>query len=461
MDAKPIVDACRQYYHEGHTFDINFRLQALARLKKSIQQHEQDLLKAIHTDLGKSASEAYMCEVGLALSEISHFQRRLRRWARNERKITPLTNFAAKSMIVHEPYGVVLIMSPWNYPVLLSLEPLVGAIAAGNTVVLKPSAYSPATSAVLKTVIEEALDPRHVAAVTGGRAENQSLLDQTWDYIFFTGSVSVGKMVMEKASHNLTPVTLELGGKSPCVISHTADLRIAARRIVFGKYLNCGQTCIAPDYVLVEKSVHARFVELLKEEAVMMYGEDPIGLRSQGNKDYGKMINQKHFDRVWGLIDPKKVVLGGEKKDATLQIQPTILDSVQPSDAVMQEEIFGPLLPIIEVASMDEAYDFIQSRPHPLALYLFTNDSKEEKRFLQQVPFGGGCVNDTIIHIATNNLPFGGVGASGMGSYHGKQSFLTFSHQKAVVKKYTWLDLVLRYQPYCRWKDTMVRFFLH
>lgn len=456
METKPLVDACRAYYLEGHTIPVSARLEALARLKKSIQHHEKDLLDAIRTDLGKSASEAYMCEVGLALSEIGHIMRHLRRWARTRRKLTPLTNFAAKSMIVQEPYGVVLIMSPWNYPVLLSLEPLAGAIAAGNTVVLKPSAYSPATTAMLQTVIAEAFDPRHVAFVTGGRAENQSLLEQHFDYIFFTGSVAVGKTVMEKASRWLTPVTLELGGKSPCIISRTADLRIAARRIVFGKYLNCGQTCIAPDYVLVEKAVHEEFVRLLIEEEQKMYGSD-----AYANPDYGKMINRKHFDRVCGLIAKDKVVLGGTWREETLQIAPTIMDHVVPEDAVMQEEIFGPLLPVLEVESMQEAFDFIQSRPHPLALYLFTSSRSEEDLFLKRVPFGGGCVNDTIIHIATQNLPFGGVGHSGMGSYHGKKSFETFSHAKSVVKKFTWLDLVLRYQPYRPWKDALVRFFLH
>lgn len=456
MDTQPIVAAQRAYFAQGETFSVSFRLEALKKLKKAIQKHEQDLLKAIKEDLGKSASEAYMCEVGLTLSEISHFQKHLRRWARTKRKLTPLTNFAAKSTIVQEPYGVVLIMSPWNYPVLLSLEPLVGAIAAGNTVVLKPSAYSPATSAVMATLIEETFPPEYIAVVKGGRAENQSLLEQTFDYIFFTGGVTVGKMVMTKAAEHLTPVTLELGGKSPCIIDHTANLRIAARRIVFGKYLNCGQTCIAPDYALVEESVHDEFVRLLIEEEKKMYGADAMK-----NADYGKIINRKHFDRICGLIDPQKVVLGGHGDEETLRIEPTILDHVMPEDAVMQEEIFGPILPILTIKDTDEAYRFINDRPHPLALYLFTSDRKVEKRFLERVPFGGGCVNDTIIHIATNNLPFGGVGNSGMGSYHGKKSFETFSHAKSVVKKYTWLDLVLRYQPYAGWKDALVRMFLH
>ena len=455
MDAKPIVDAQRAYFLKGDTFSLRFRQQALDRLKSAILKYEQELLDALHTDLGKSASEAYMCEVGLTLSEISHMRKHLCRWARTERKLTPLTNFAAKSMIKKDPYGVVLIMSPWNYPVLLSLEPLVGAIAAGNTVVLKPSAYSPATTEVITKLISETFPPEYITVVKGGRAENQSLLEQKFDYIFFTGGVEVGKMVMHKAAEHLTPLTLELGGKSPCFIHHTANLRLAARRIVFGKYLNCGQTCIAPDYVLVEESVHDTFVKMLIEEEKKMYGSDALA-----NPNYGKIINSKHFDRIRGLIDVKKIVLGGRSDANTLRIEPTILDHVLPTDPVMQEEIFGPVLPVLTVRDAGEAFDFIQDRPHPLALYLFTQDKRTECLFTERLAFGGGCVNDTIIHIATNNLPFGGVGNSGMGSYHGRKSFDTFTHEKSIVKKYTWLDLVLRYQPYATWKDKVIRLFL-
>ncbi|MBO4875261.1 MAG: aldehyde dehydrogenase [Bacteroidales bacterium] len=455
MNIEQIVGTQRKFFATNKTFDIKFRLEALDKLKNAIKKHEIDLLEAIRKDLGKSATESYMCEVGLLLEKITYTRKHLRSWARTRRKCTPLTNFHAKSMIVQEPYGVVLIMSPWNYPVLLTLEPLIGAIAAGNCAVVKPSAYSPETSAVMQKMIFETFDPEYVAVVTGGRAENADLLEQKFDYIFFTGGVTVGKLVMEKASKHLTPVTLELGGKSPCIIDHTANLRIAARRITFGKFLNCGQTCIAPDYVLVEKSVHDEFIKLLKEETIKMYGEDIFA-----NKDYGKMVNQKHFDRVSGLIAKEKVVYGGRQKAETLQIEPTILDNVTPDDAVMQEEIFGPVLPIIVIKNTDEAANFIKSRPKPLALYLFTSDRKLEKQFLREVPFGGGCVNDTIIHIATNNLPFGGVGNSGMGSYHGKKTFETFSHAKSVVKKYTWLDISMRYQPYANWKDKLIRMFL-
>ena len=455
MNIEQIVGTQRKFFATNKTFDIKFRLEALDKLKNAIKKHEIDLLEAIRKDLGKSATESYMCEVGLLLEKITYTRKHLRSWARTRRKCTPLTNFHAKSMIVQEPYGVVLIMSPWNYPVLLTLEPLIGAIAAGNCAVVKPSAYSPETSAVIQKLISESFEPEYVAVITGGRAENADLLEQKFDYIFFTGGVTVGKLVMEKAAKHLTPVTLELGGKSPCIIDHTANLRIAARRITFGKFLNCGQTCIAPDYVLVEKSVHGEFVKLLKEETIKMYGEDIFA-----NKDYGKMVNQKHFDRVSGLIAKEKVIYGGRLKAETLQIEPTILNNVTPDDAVMQEEIFGPVLPIIVIENTEEAANFIKSRPKPLALYLFTSDRKVEKQFLREVPFGGGCVNDTIIHIATNNLPFGGVGNSGMGSYHGKKTFETFSHAKSVVKKYTWLDISMRYQPYASWKDKLIRMFL-
>lgn len=396
-----------------------------------------------------------MCEVGLTLSELRFVRKHINSWSKTRTVRTPLAQFHGKSFTVQEPYGVVLVMSPWNYPVLLTLEPLIGALAAGNCCIVKPSAYSPATSQVITQLIGETFPKGYVAVVEGGREENQNLLEQTFDYIFFTGSVNVGKLVMEKASAHLTPVTLELGGKSPCIIDHTANLKLAAKRIVFGKYLNCGQTCVAPDYVLIEPGVKDRFLKYVKREIIRMYGNDPLS-----NPTYGKMINQKHFDRVLRLIHSTKTVYGGESNADTLQIAPTILDRVTEEDAVMQEEIFGPVLPILTVSSMDEAYAFVKKRPQPLALYLFTSDKKTEKRFLKKVPFGGGCVNDTIIHLATPYMGFGGVGNSGMGSYHGKKSFETFSHEKSIVKKYTWIDLPLRYPPYNKLKEKLVRMFV-
>ncbi len=461
MTITDIVNQQRAFFHTGATLPISYRKQALNKLKKAIQTHEKELLEALHTDLGKSEMEAYMCEVGLTISEINYISARLRRWVRNKRVCTPLANFPAKSFTVQEPYGVTLIMSPWNYPVLLTLEPLVGAIAAGNCCVLKPSDYSPATSKVIASLRAEIFPPEYVTVVTGGRKENTDLLEQHFDYIFFTGGVTVGKLVMEKAAQHLTPVTLELGGKSPCIVDKTANIPLAARRIVFGKYLNCGQTCIAPDYILIEESVHDEFVECVKKEIMAMYTANPLTFAA-----YGKIINRKHFDRILGLIDPAKVVYGGKNNPDTLQIEPTVLDNVTPEDAVMQEEIFGPIMPILtfrgsEVQNFgDWAIDFIRSRPHPLALYIFTNDKKTEKRFLETVQFGGGCVNDTIMHLATSEMAFGGVGNSGMGSYHGKKSFETFSHEKSIVKKSQWLDLPIRYQPYTSFKQWLVRLFL-
>ncbi len=461
MTITDIVNQQRAFFQTGATLPISYRKQALNKLKKAIQTHEKELLEALHTDLGKSEMEAYMCEVGLTISEINYISARLRRWARNKRVCTPLANFPAKSFTVQEPYGVTLIMSPWNYPVLLTLEPLVGAIAAGNCCVLKPSDYSPATSKVIASLIAEIFPPEYVTVVTGGRKENTDLLEQHFDYIFFTGGVTVGKLVMEKAAQHLTPITLELGGKSPCIVDKTANIPLAARRIVFGKYLNCGQTCIAPDYILIDESVHDEFVACVKKEIMAMYTANPLTFAA-----YGKIINRKHFDRILGLINPAKVVYGGGSNIEMLQIEPTVLDNVTPNDAVMQEEIFGPIMPILTFRSSetqsfaDWAIDFIRNRPAPLALYIFTNDKKTEKRFLKTVQFGGGCVNDTIMHLATSEMAFGGVGNSGMGSYHGKKSFETFSHEKSIVKKPNWIDLPIRYQPYTSLKQWLVRLFL-
>ena len=442
-DIAQTVAKQRDFFRTGATLPVRFRLEALDKLRRAIKQYEPQLLQAMHSDLGKSASEAYMCEVGLTLSEISHVRSHLRRWARPSLRWTPLTNFPALSQVRHDPYGVTLIMSPWNYPVLLTLEPLVGALAAGNCACVKPSAYSPATSEVIARLIAETFPPEYVAVITGGRQENQTLLDQTFDYIFFTGGVNVGRMVMERASRHLTPVTLELGGKSPVIIDRDCHLRLAARRLAFGKWLNVGQTCIAPDYVLCHRDVHAQFVTLLKEEIRKMYGERPLQ-----NKDYGKIINDKHFHRLLGLIDERKVVMGGEYDAATLRLSPTLMDGVTADDAVMQEEIFGPILPVLTFDSFEEVYALLADRPKPLALYLFSEDRRRIREVTERCSYGGGCVNDTIIHLATSEMGFGGVGESGMGAYHGRDGFNVFSHTKSIVEKKTWIDLPMRYQPY-------------
>ena len=454
-DIHKLIEKQRAYFYSNETLNIEKRIHALKKLKTCIQKNEAEIATALEADLGKSNFESYMCETGLVLSEISYMLKHIRRFTREKRVHTPLSQFHSRSFTKPGPYGVVLIMSPWNYPFLLSLDPLIDAIAAGNTVILKPSAYSPNTSKLIEKMIRECFSPEMVAVVTGGRAENTSLLEEHFDYIFFTGSQNVGREVMKKSSAHLTPVTLELGGKSPCIVDESADLKLAARRIVFGKYLNCGQTCVAPDYIYCHREVKDTLLKQIQKQIRKQFGKSPLD-----NKNYGKIINQKHFDRVTGLIDPEKVVFGGGWNERTMQIQPTILDDVTAEDAVMQEEIFGPIFPILPVDSMAEAEEFIRKREKPLALYLFTQNKALAERFLRYVPFGGGCINDTIIHLATSRMGFGGVGGSGMGSYHGKKSFETFSHEKSIVNKHTWMDLPVRYAPYHRIQRLLLRLFL-
>ena len=396
-----------------------------------------------------------MCETGMTLSELSWMRRHLAGLMRGHTVMTPLAQFAAHSFRSPSPYGNVLIMSPWNYPLMLTLEPLIDALAAGNTAVVKPSAYAPATSAVIQKIIAECFDPEYVFVVTGGRAENQALLNQKFDKIFFTGGKAVGREVLRHAAEYLTPVTLELGGKSPCIVDATANIRLAAKRIVFGKYLNCGQTCVAPDYLYCEASIRDELVQAIREEITAQFGADPLQ-----NENYGKIINQKHFERILGLIDPAKVVAGGNADAQALRIAPTVMTDVTFDDAVMGEEIFGPILPVLTWNSLDEAIAQVESRPHPLALYFFTSSSANRKQVLSRCRFGGGCINDTIIHLATSAMPFGGVGESGMGGYHGKAGFEEFSHTRSIVDKKTWIDLPMRYQPYTGLKDRMIRMFL-
>lgn len=396
-----------------------------------------------------------MCETGMTLSELSWMRRHLAGLMRCHTVMTPLAQFAAHSFRSPSPYGNVLIMSPWNYPLMLTLEPLIDALAAGNTAVVKPSAYAPATSAVIQKLIAECFDPEYVFVVTGGRAENQALLNQKFDKIFFTGGKAVGREVLRHAAEYLTPVTLELGGKSPCIVDATANIRLAAKRIVFGKYLNCGQTCVAPDYLYCEASIRDELVQAIREEITAQFGADPLQ-----NENYGKIINQKHFERILGLIDPAKVVAGGNSDAQALRIAPTVMTDVTFDDAVMGEEIFGPILPVLTWNSLDEAIAQVESRPHPLALYFFTSSSANRKQVLSRCRFGGGCINDTIIHLATSAMPFGGVGESGMGGYHGKAGFEEFSHTRSIVDKKIWIDLPMRYQPYTGLKDRMIRMFL-
>ena len=454
MEIETLIARQRAYFAQNGTLPLEFRRKALDRLERAIVQREGEINDALRADLGKSASESYMCEIGMTLSELRFMRSHLRAFARTRRVLTPLAQFHASSYTVRDPYGVVLIMSPWNYPFMLTMEPLVGALAAGNCCVVKPSAYAPATSAVIGKLIADCFPPEHVCVVEGGRAENQALLHQTFDYIFFTGGVTVGREVMRCASEHLTPVTLELGGKSPCIVDSTAKVKLAARRIAFGKLLNCGQTCVAPDYLLVDRRVEGELIACLAQEFERMA---PDALR---NDSYVHMISRKHFDRVMGLIDPAKVALGGHGDEQTLRIEPTILRSVRAEDPVMQEEIFGPVLPVLTYDTLDEAIAFVRSRPHPLALYFFSEDKAAQRRILREAAFGGGCINDTIIHLATSRMGFGGVGQSGMGSYHGQKSFDTFSHEKSIVDKKTWMDMPVRYMPYTKLKGKLLRIFL-
>ncbi len=455
QEIKDILQQQNHFFSSGKTIPAEFRLKQLESLKEAMIRHEADLAAALKEDLGKSRMESYMCEIGLTLSELTWMQKHLRSLMRSKRVSTPAAQFAAKSFRSPSPYGTVLIMSPWNYPVLLTLDPLIDAIAAGNTAVVKPSAYAPCTFDVMKTMIEECFPAHYVAVVDGGRAENQALLQQRFDMIFFTGGKTVGREVLRHAAEYLTPVTLELGGKSPCIVDSTAKIRLAAKRIVFGKYLNCGQTCVAPDYILCDKRIRDELITAILAEIEKQFGKEPLK-----NPNYGKIINEKHFERILGLINGEKLVYGGQSEPESLRIAPTVLNNITWDDAVMGEEIFGPLLPILTFDTLDEALDTVESHPHPLALYFFSEDKAAQKKVLDPCRFGGGCINDTIIHLATSDMPFGGVGESGMGSYHGRVGFETFSHYRSIVDKKTWMDLPIRYQKYTGLKEKMMRMFL-
>lgn len=442
-DIKSILEKQQKYYATGITKDTSFRLRQLYRLKKIVKKHEKEVMAALKKDLNKADYEGYVSEIGLVYEEINYVMKHLYSWTREKLVPTPIVHFPSLSRVYSEPYGVVLIMSPWNYPFQLAVEPLVGAIAAGNCAIIKPSNYSPNTSDVIAAIIREAFDSSYVTVIQGGREANQDLLKEKFDYIFFTGSVSVGKVVMEAASKHLTPVSLELGGKSPCIVDKTANIRLAAKRIVWGKFLNAGQTCVAPDYLLVDSKVKDKLVYWMKKYISKFYGTDP-----SSNPDFPKIINEKHFNRLTGLMDSGKVIYGGKSNPVTCQIEPTLLDQVHFHSPIMQDEIFGPILPMIEYDNLFEAILEIKRYPKPLALYFFTRDIENEKYVLKNISYGGGCINDTIVHLATSYMPFGGVGNSGMGGYHGKASFETFSHKKSVLKKSNLIDIPLRYPPY-------------
>ena len=443
MNIEELLNRQRAFFRSGATLSVDFRLEHLKKLYRAVQKYESEIGRALCSDLGKSDFEGFMCETGLVLSELHYMIRHTRSFARERRVHTPLAQFASGSFRKPSPYGNTLIMSPWNYPFLLTLDPLADAIAAGNTAIVKPSAYSPATSALIRKIIEECFPPEYVAVVTGGREENRALLEQKFDFVFFTGSQSVGKEVLRHTAETLTPAVLELGGKSPCIVDSTAKIQLAAKRIVFGKLINCGQTCVAPDYILCQRSVKDQLVQELCRQVKLQYGEAPLS-----NPDYGRIINEKHFDRICGLIDREKTVLGGKTNRETLQIEPTVMDNVSWHDPVMQQEIFGPILPVLTFDTFEELYSLLTERPKPLALYLFSEDKRRMKEISQRCSYGGGCMNDTLIHLATSEMGFGGVGESGMGAYHGRDGFNAFSHSKSIVEKKTWIDLPIRYQPY-------------
>ena len=455
QDIVKILKGQNEYFNSGATLSYKSRLVALKTLKRTIEIYEDELCRALKKDLGKSRAEAFMCEIGLTLSEISWLIKHLKGLMGKKYVHTPLAQSAARSFRSPSPYGNTLIISPWNYPVLLTLEPLADALAAGNTAILKPSAYAPETSKVLKLMLEKYFKPGLVAVVTGGRAENHALLKQKFNKIFFTGSKAVGREVMRQAAEHLTPVTLELGGKSPCIVEKSARINLAAKRIVFGKFLNCGQTCVAPDYILCDESIRDRLIEALKKEIVIQFGSKVLA-----NPDYGKIVNKKHFNRLKGLINEQKTVWGGSFDEETERIEPTVMADINWEDAVMGEEIFGPLLPVLTYKTLDEAISIVESHPHPLALYCFTNDRRVKAEILRKCRFGGGCINDTIIHLATSEMPFGGVGESGMGHYHGKAGFEEFSHIRSIVDKKTWMDMPVRYQPYTKKKAGLLKLFL-
>lgn len=450
-----ILQSQKEFFQSGKTLPVSFRVDALKKLRESIKRHEDEIAEALTKDLGKSAFEGFMCETGLTLTEITYMIKHTRKFAKEKRVRTPMAQFASRSYKKPSPYGNVLIMSPWNYPFLLTIDPLADAIAAGNTAIVKPSAYSPATGEIVRKIVEECFDQKYVAVITGGRRENSALLDKKFDMIFFTGSQSVGKEVMRKAAEHLTPTVLELGGKSPCIVDDTAKLPLAAKRIVFGKYLNCGQTCVAPDYILCDEKIKDKLVEEIKKQIVSQFGASPLE-----NQNYGKIINEKHFARVTGLIDKDKVVIGGGGNAETLRIEPTVMTDVTFNDAVMGQEIFGPVLPVMTYKKFSDVFDMLKNLPKPLALYIFSGDKSRIDAVTSRLSFGGGCVNDTIIHLATSEMGFGGVGESGMGSYHGKEGFDAFSHTKSIVDKKTWLDLPMRYQPYKKSSEKLIRKFL-
>lgn len=456
-DVGKILKYQHNYFNTNVTRDISFRIKQLKALKKGLKKHEKAILKALYEDLGKHKNESFMAELGFAYKSISYMIKNLEKWAKPEKKRTPLYLLPSKSYIVNEPYGTVLILGAYNYPVQLLIEPLIGAIAAGNTAIISAPELAKSSSKAIRKMIEDTFEKRYVMYVDGNVVTNTSLINSKFDYIFFTGSSNVGRIVMEAAAKNLVAVTLELGGKSPVIVDESSNIKQAARRIIWGKTLNAGQTCVAPDYVLVEESVEEKLIEEMKIAIRKYYGQNV-----EKSKDYGRIINKKHFDRIEGLISLEKdnIVFGGNSNEETKYIEPTILRIEDFDSPIMKEEIFGPVLPIIKYKDLDKAISMFSELPKPLALYLFTKKRSVQKKVIKQVSSGNACINDTIMHIANYKLPFGGVGGSGIGSYHGEQSFITFSHKKGVLKKSVKFNNPLMYPPYTETKFKIIKRFL-
>ncbi|MCH1626969.1 aldehyde dehydrogenase [Fredinandcohnia quinoae] len=435
-----LVQRQREFFLQGKTKDLSFRQAALNKLLSLIKNHEQDIMDSLKKDLNKSEFDSYLTEIGIILEEIRFTLKNLHKWSRPRRVKTTLTGIGSKSYIYSEPYGVTLIISPWNYPFQLAIAPLIGAIAAGNCVILKPSELTPHTSKLLSKLITDHFQEEFITVIEGGIETSNALLNEKTDYIFFTGSVPVGKIVMEAAAKHLTPVTLELGGKSPCIIHKDANLKLAAKRVAWGKFTNAGQTCIAPDYLMVHSEIKDEFLPLLKDAITELYGSNPLA-----NKEFTKIISERHFNRLTSFLENGKNYSGGKFNPDTLVIEPTILDDISWDDSVMQDEIFGPILPVLEYEELSSLINQVNHRPKPLSLYIFSESVEVQKEILDRISFGGGCINDTVYHFSSPYLPFGGVGDSGIGAYHGKGSFDVFSHEKGILKQTTKFDLPFRY----------------
>ncbi|WP_275040221.1 aldehyde dehydrogenase [Clostridium botulinum] len=438
-----ILEKQKSFFDKGYTKDINFRIEALKKLKHNIKINENNIFKALKIDLNKSEFETFITEIGIVYDEINGAIRNIKKWSKPKKVKTPITNFLASSYIYNEPYGVALIMSPWNYPFQLIMAPLVGAISAGNCVLLKPSELAVETEKIIVKIIKDTFSDEYIGVITGGIEESTALLKEKFDYIFYTGGINVGKIVMRAAAEHLTPITLELGGKSPCIVDKDANIDLAARRIAWGKFLNAGQTCVAPDYLVVHRNIKEKLISSIENYIVEFFGENTFE-----SEDYPRIINERHFKRLEGYLKEGKIVSGGNTDINNLYIEPTIIEGINFENRIMEEEIFGPIFPVIEFENIDKVIDIVKNNPKPLALYYFSENKEKQEFIIKNISFGGGCINDTIMHLSTSTLPFGGVGSSGIGGYHGRASFDTFSHKKSILKKSNLIDVKIRYAPF-------------